>query len=53
MNLNNNPRIMGKVEIGNFYQVIGDIRYFVLQNCLLSSPPCFIRLLSKSLDLIG
>ena len=24
-----------------------------LQKCLLSSPPCFIRLLSKSLDLIG
>ena len=26
---------------------------FFLQKCLLSSPPCFIRLLSKLLDLIG
>ena len=26
---------------------------FFLQKCLLSSPPCFTRLLSKSLDLIG
>ena len=45
--------IMGKVEIDNFCQVIGDILFLFLQKCLLSSPPCFIRLLSKSFDLIG
>ena len=42
--------IMGKVEIDNFCQVIGDIYIFSLQKYLLSSPPCFIRLLSKSLN---
>ena len=45
--------IMGKVEIDNFCQVIGDILIFSLQKYLLSSPPCFIRFLSKLLNLIG
>ena len=44
--------IMGKVEIDNFCQVIRDIGKKI-QKYLLSSPPCFIRLLSKSLNLIG
>ena len=39
--------IMGKVEIDNF--IFG----FVLQKCLLSIPLRFIRLLSKSVNLIG
>ena len=34
--------IMGKVEIDNFCQVIGDICNFFLQKYLLSSPSCFI-----------
>ena len=41
------------MEIDNFFQVIGDLLLLFLQKCLLSSPPCFMRLLSKSLDLIG
>ena len=45
--------IMGKVEMDNFCQVIGGYLIIFLQKCLLSSPPCFTRLLSKSLDLIG
>ena len=45
--------IMGKVEIDNFCQVIGGYLKLFLHKCLLSSPPCFIRLLSKSLNLIG
>ena len=45
--------IKGKVEIDNFCQVIGDICFLFLQKCLLSSPPCFMPLLPKSLDLIG
>ena len=44
--------IMGKEEIDNFFCLIGDILIF-LQNCLLSSPLRFIRLLSKSVNLIG
>ena len=44
--------IMEKVEIDNFCRFIGDI-WFFLQKCLLSSPPRFIRLLSKSIILIG
>ena len=32
---------------------LGIFDFFFLQKCLLSIPPCFIRLLSKSLDLIG
>ena len=45
--------IMGKVEIGNFYCLIGDNRILFLQKCLLNNSSHFIRLLSKSLDLIG
>ena len=50
---NSHRLIMGKVEIDSFCQVIGDIGIFFLQKYLLSSLPCFIRLLSKSLNLIG
>ena len=45
--------IMGKEEIDNFFCLIGDIWNFFLQKCLLSSPLHFIRLLSKSVNLIG
>ena len=45
--------IMGKVEIDSVCCLTGDIRHFFSQICLLSSPPCFIRLLSKLLNLIG
>ena len=45
--------IMGKVEIGNFYCLIGDNRILFLQKCLLNSSPHFIRLLSEFLNLIG
>ena len=45
--------IMGKVEIGNFYCLIGDNRLLFLQKCLLNSSPHFIRLLSELLNLIG
>ena len=45
--------IMGKVEIGNFYCLIGDNRILFLQKCLLNSSPHFIRLLSELLDMIG
>ena len=45
--------IMGKVEIDSFCRVIGGYLIFFLQKYSLSSPPCFIRLLSKSLNLIG
>ena len=46
--------IMGKEEIDNFFCLIGDIWiFFFLQKCLLSSPLRFIRLLSKSVNLIG
>ena len=45
--------IMGKEEIDNFFCLIRDICNFFLQKCLLSSPLCFIQLLSKSVDLIG
>ena len=45
--------IMGKEEIDNFFCLIGDIWIFFLQKCLLSSPLRFIRLLSKSVNLIG
>ena len=44
--------IMGKEEIDNSFCLIGDIWIF-LQKCLLSSPLHFIRLLSKSVNLIG
>ena len=45
--------IMGKEEIDNFFCLIGDIWNFFLQKCLLSSPLRFMRLLSKSMNLIG
>ena len=45
--------IMGKEEIDNFFCLIGDIWNFFLQKCLLSSSLLFIRLLSKSVNLIG
>ena len=45
--------IMGKVEIGNFYRLIGDNRILFLQKCLLNSSPHFIRLLLELLNLIG
>ena len=44
--------IMGKEEIDDFFCPIGDIWIF-LQKCLLSGPLRFIRLLSKSVNLIG
>ena len=34
-----NRLIMGKVEIGNFYCLIGDNRILFLQICLLNSSP--------------
>ena len=45
--------IMGKVEIGNFYCLIGDKRILFLQKCLLNSSSHFIRLLLELLNLIG
>ena len=45
--------IMEKVEIGNFYCLIGDNRILFLQKCLLNSSSHFIRLLSELLNLIG
>ena len=45
--------IMGKVEIGNFYCLIGNNRILFLQKCLLNSSSHFIRLLSELLNLIG
>ena len=45
--------IMDKVEIGNFYCLIGDNRILFLQKCLLNSSSHFIRLLSELLNLIG
>ena len=44
--------IMGKEEIDNFFVPLGIFGFF-LQKCLLSSPLRFIRLLSKSVNLIG
>ena len=45
--------IMGKEEIDIFSVSLGIFGFFFLQNCLLSSPLRFIRLLSKSVNLIG
>ena len=45
--------IMGKVEIGNFYCLIGNKRLLFLQKCLLNSSSHSIRLLSELLNLIG
>ena len=44
--------IMGNEEIYHFFFLIVDICIF-LQKCLFSSPLRFIRLLSKSMNLIG
>ena len=44
--------IMGKVEIGNFYCLIGDKRILFLQQCLLNSSQHFKRLLPELLNLI-
>ena len=44
--------IMGKVEIGNYYCLIGDNRILFLQKCLLSRSSHLIRLLSELLNLI-
>ena len=44
---------MGKVEIGNFYCLIGDNIILFLQKCLLNSSSHFIRFLSELLILIG
>ena len=45
--------IMGKVENGNFYCLIGGNRILFLQKCLLNSSSHFIGLLSELLNLIG
>ena len=45
--------IMGKEEIDNFFVQLGIFGFFFLQKCSLSSPLRFIRLLSKSVNLIG
>ena len=45
--------IMGKVDIGNFYCLIGDNRILFLQQCLLNSSQHFKRLLPELLNLIG
>ena len=44
--------IMGKEEIDHFFFLVVDICIF-LQKCSFSSPLRFIRLLSKSMNLIG
>ena len=41
--------IMGKVELGNYYCLMGDDKILFLQKCLLNSSPHFIRLLSELL----
>ena len=45
--------ILGKVKIGIFSCLNGDIWNLFLQKCLLSSPLRFICLLSKLLNLFG
>ena len=45
-------RKMGKEEIDNFFCLIGDIWIFFTE-MFMSSPLRFIRLLSKSVNLIG
>ena len=45
--------IMGKEEIDNFFCLLEIFGIFCLQKCLLSSPLRFLRLLSKSVNLIG
>ena len=41
------------MEICNFCRFIEDIEILFLHKCLLSSPPCFRQLLSKSLYSFG
>ena len=45
--------LMGKVESHNIFCLNEDSWNLFLQKCLLCSPLHFIRLLSKSLNLIG
>ena len=45
--------IMGKEEIDNFFLSQWGYLILFLQKCLLNSPLHFIRLLSKSVNLIG
>ena len=45
--------IMGKEETDIFFCLIEDIWIFFLKKCLLSSLLRFVRLLSKSVNLIG
>ena len=45
--------IMGKVEIANFYCLIGGNKILFLQQCLLNSSQHFKRLLPELLNLIG
>ena len=45
--------IMGKEEIDNFFLSHWGYLDFFLQKCLLSSPLRLMRLLSKSVNLIG
>ena len=44
---------MGRVEIGNFYCLIGDNRTLFLQKCLLNSSPPLEDFFSDSLNIIG
>ena len=50
---NSHKLIMGKEEIDNVSVSIGVCGILFLQKCLLNSSLRFIRLLSKSLNLIG
>ena len=45
--------IIGKEEIDNLFCLNGYIWNYFFQKCLLSSPLRFIRLLTKSINLIG
>ena len=45
--------IMGKVEIGNLYCLIGDNRILFLQQCLLNNSHHFKKSLPELLNLIG
>ena len=45
--------IMGKVELTISAESLGIFDFFSIQKYLLSGPLCVIRLLSKSLNLIG
>ena len=45
--------IMEKRKSKIFSFLLGIVGFFFLQKCLLSSPLSFVRLLSKSVNLIG